>query len=132
MKIKFNKSIIIVIVAIIALFFFMSMRSNADGKPSKRGDGCGWIDGEVVRCNEGFCTVEPKMGGGQGTCVDRAYSWMRNEKGMTKKVSNSGGACGWIDGEIVRCKKSHCTVEPKKGGKKGTCGSKADSWRNRR
>ena len=73
MKIKFNKSLVMFIVAIIALFFFMSMRSNDDGK-KKANDGerdgrCGWLDNKkVVNCKKSYCNVEPKKGGKQGTC----------------------------------------------------------------
>ena len=78
MKIKFNKSLIL-IVAVIALLFFMSMRSNADGmtkKYAKRGKDCGWINGEIVNCRKSFCSVEPKENGSKGKCVGkRANSW---------------------------------------------------------
>ena len=83
MKVKFNKSLIIFIVAILALFFFMSLRSNDDGKsdtPGKLGGDCGWVGNKIVHCKKSFCTKQPKKNGEKGTCTgDKTKSWRKNK-----------------------------------------------------
>jgi len=81
MKVKLNKSLIVFLVAIIALFFFMSSRSNADGaKDGENGGGCGYINKKIVRCKKSFCSVEPKKDGKEGKCGPKTTWWKKDKK----------------------------------------------------
>ena len=86
MKVKLNKSLIVFLIAIVALFFFMSSRSNADGDNGKPGGKCGWVDKKVVHCSKSVCTVQPKKDGEEGKCTDdKTKSWRRNIKNKPAK-----------------------------------------------
>ena len=92
-----DKSLIVFLIAIVALFFFMSMRSNAEGvKPkirySKDGN-CGKEFSKrgrpiLVRCPTGlWCTVKPEsVTDLSGKCVnDENEGWMMKKKKEDKK-----------------------------------------------
>ena len=89
MKVKLNKSLIVFLIAIVALFFFMSSRSKAEGdkKPmAKVGEACGDIGGKIVKCSKSYCSVEPKIGGAEGTCMaGKKDGWREKEEKEEKK-----------------------------------------------
>ena len=81
MKIKMDKSLMIFLIAIVALFFFMSSRSKAVG------DKCGKKDGKVVRCKNSVCDKNPStLKDLSGECVKSGTGW-RKEKKDKKKSS---------------------------------------------
>ena len=94
MKIKMDKSLIVFIIAIVALFFFMSSRSKAEGDKAKTervkvDEPCGKKPGTTTRvlCEKSFCSVKPSEATGlSGTCMAAAKDgWRAKAEKKDKK-----------------------------------------------
>lgn len=79
MKIKFNKSSIIVLLVVAFLaFWFISKKSgftpspSADNQKSTFGKKCGFLNAKdpkkFTNCIKSYCSVEKTAGKGEGTC----------------------------------------------------------------